>query len=88
MLIAAWNGLVFIVILLGLAISAAALGKLWSRFSLRGVGCKRTMSEDRAFPGEMVELKVRLVNHKILPLPWVQLSHLVPGHLLRKLNYL
>ena len=81
LLIAAWNGLVFIVILLGLAISAAVLGKLWSRFSLRGVGCKRTMSEDRVFPGEAVELKVRLVNHKILPLPWVQLSHLIPGQL-------
>ena len=81
LLIAAWNGQVFIVILLGLAISAALLGKLWSRFSLRGVGCSRTVSEDRVFAGETVELKVRLVNRKILPLPWVQLSHMVPDQL-------
>lgn len=81
LLIAAWNGLVFIVILLGLAISAAILGKLWSRFSLRGMECGRTVSEDRVFAGETVELKVRLVNRKILPLPWVQLSHIVPGQL-------
>jgi len=73
LLIAAWNGQVFIVILLGLAVSAAVLGKLWSRFSLRGVGCGRTVSEDRVFAGETVELKVRLANRKILPLPWVQL---------------
>lgn len=81
LLIAAWNGQIFIVILLGLAISAAVLGKLWSRFSLHGVGCGRTVSEDRVFAGETVELKVRLVNRKILPLPWVQLSHMVPGQL-------
>ena len=81
MLIAAWNGQVLIVILLGLAISAAMLGKLWSRFSLRGIGCGRTVSEDRVFAGETVELKVRLVNRKILPLPWVQLSHIIPDQL-------
>ena len=81
LLIAAWNGQVFIVILLGLAISAAVLGKLWSRYSLRRVGCGRTVSEDRVFAGETIELKVRLVNRKILPLPWVQLSHMVPGQL-------
>jgi len=81
LLIAAWNGLVFIVILLGLAISAAMLGKLWSRLSLRGVECGRTVSEDRVFAGETVELKVRLVNRKVLPLPWVQLSHIVPDRL-------
>jgi uncharacterized protein (DUF58 family) len=81
LLIAAWNGQVFIVILLGLAISAAVFGKLWSRFSLRGVGCGRTVSEDRVFAGETVELKVRLFNRKILPLPWVRLSHMVPDQL-------
>jgi uncharacterized protein (DUF58 family) len=81
LLIAAWNGQVFIVIFLGLAISAAILGKSWSRLSLRGVGCGRTVSEDRVFAGETVELKVRLVNRKVLPLPWVQLSHIVPDQL-------
>lgn len=81
LLIAAWNGLVFIVILLGLAISAAVLARLWSRFSLHGVGCGRAISEDRVFAGETVELRVRLVNRKILPLPWVQLSHMVPDQL-------
>jgi len=81
LLIAAWNGQVFIVILLGLAIAAGILGKLWSHFSLRGVGCGRTVSEDHVFAGETVELKVRLANRKILPLPWVQLSHIVPDQL-------
>jgi uncharacterized protein (DUF58 family) len=81
LLIAAWNGQLVIVTLLGLAIAAAVLAKLWSRFSLSGVSCERTLSEDHVFPGETVALRVRLVNRKILPLPWVQLSHLIPGQL-------
>jgi uncharacterized protein (DUF58 family) len=78
LLVAAWNGLVVIVILLGLALSAALLARLWGRFSLAGVSCERTLSEDHVFPGETVELKLRLTNRKILPLPWVRVQHSAP----------
>ncbi len=81
LLVAAWNGLVVIVILLGLALSAALLARLWSRLALSGVGCERTLSEDHVFPGETIELKLRLTNRKLLPLPWVRAQHFVPQHM-------
>jgi len=67
-----------IVILLGLILSAAGLSKLWSRFSLVGVSCHRLVSERRAFPGEHIELRLRLVNRKLLPLPWIQMDDEIP----------
>lgn len=78
LLLAAWYGQVVIVILLGLALSAAGLSKLWSRWSLVGVSCQRLFSEQRAFPGEHIELRLRLVNRKPLPLPWVQVDDEIP----------
>jgi len=81
LVLAAWSGHVVIVILLGLALSAAGLAKLWSRLSLAGVSCQRFLSENRAFPGEEIELKLRLTNRKLLPLPWVQVDDEIPDQL-------
>ena len=81
LVLAAWSGHVVIVILLGLALSAAGLAKLWSRLSLTGVSCQRFLSEKRAFPGEEIELKLRLTNRKLLPLPWVQVDDEIPDQL-------
>jgi len=78
LLLAAWFGQVVIVILLGLVLSTAGLAKLWSRFSLAGVTCQRLLGERRVFPGEDIELRLRLVNRKLLPLPWVQLDDEIP----------
>jgi len=78
LLLAAWYGEVVIVVVLGLLLSAAGLSKLWSRFSLVGVSCQRLVSECRAFPGEHIELKLRLVNRKLLPLPWIQVDDEIP----------
>lgn len=77
-LVAAWFGQVIVVILAGLVLSAAGLAKLWSRFSLAGVHCQRFLSEQRLFPGEYTELRLRLVNRKLLPLPWVQVDDEIP----------
>ena len=76
--LAAWNGQIVIVILLALVLSAAGLAKLWSRFSLAGVHCQRLLSEQRIFPGEYIELKLRIVNRKLLPLPWIQINDEIP----------
>jgi len=78
LLLAAWHGQIAIVILLGLILSAAGLSKLWSRFSLLGVSCQRLISERRVFPGEHIELRLRLVNRKLLPLPWIQVNDEIP----------
>jgi uncharacterized protein (DUF58 family) len=79
LLLAAWYGQVMIVIVLGLLLSAAGLSRLWSRYSLVGVSCERLLNERRVFPGESVELRLRLVNRKLLPLPWIQLDDEIPA---------
>ena len=79
LLVAAWYGLVVIVIVLGLVLSAAVLSKLWSRLSLKGVHCQHLISENRTFPGEYVELKLQLANRKLLPLPWIQVDDEMPA---------
>jgi uncharacterized protein (DUF58 family) len=78
MLLAAWYDQIVIVIVLALVLSAAGLSKLWSRYSLVGVSCERSLSERRIFPGEYIELRLRLVNRKLLPLPWIQLDDEIP----------
>jgi uncharacterized protein (DUF58 family) len=77
-LLAAWYGLVVLATLLGLALAAAALTRLWSRFSLVGVSCQRVLSERRVFPGDYIELKLQLSNRKLLPLPWIQVDDEIP----------
>lgn len=78
LLLAIWYRQVVIVILLGVLLSAAGLSKLWSRLSLAGVTCERLLSEQRIFPGEQVEWRLRLVNRKLLPLPWIQVDDEIP----------
>lgn len=77
-LLAAWNGLLVLVTLLGLALAAAGLTRLWSRLSLTGVSCQRLLSERRVFPGDYIELKLQLSNRKLLPLPWIQVDDEIP----------
>jgi len=86
LVIAAWNGQTAIAILLGLVLSAAALSRLWSRLSLKGVSCQRLVSENRFFPGEYMELKLRVVNRKLLPLPWLQIDDELPVRLAPELS--
>jgi len=79
LLLAAWYGQVVIVIVLALALSAAGLSRLWSRYSLKGVHCQHLLSEKRAFPGDYLELKLQLDNRKLLPLPWIQVDDEMPA---------
>jgi uncharacterized protein (DUF58 family) len=76
--IAAWNGQIVIVIVLGLLLATAGFSRLWSRLSLLGVSCQRLLSEQRVFPGERIELKLQLSNRKLLPMPWVQVDDEIP----------
>jgi uncharacterized protein (DUF58 family) len=70
---AAWAGYSALVVLLGLAVSAALVTKLWSYLCLKGVTGERRLSEQRVFPGEEVTLTLRVVNRKLLPLPWIEI---------------
>ncbi len=79
--LAAWAGYSAIVVLLGLALSAALVAKLWSYLCLKGVTCERRLSEQRVFPGDEVFLTLRVVNRKLLPLPWIEIQDEVPASL-------
>lgn len=76
--LSAWAGLTIIVIIAGLLLAAAGLSKLWSILSLKGVHCECHLTETRVFPRESVELKLRIINRKVLPLPWVQVNDEIP----------
>ncbi len=46
----------------------------WNRGSLHRVGYRRILSERRAFPGEVIELTLRVANEKLLPLGWLAIE--------------
>ena len=49
-------------------LTSVLLAWWWTRSSLKGVTFQRTMGERRAFPGEIVELTLRIANEKLLML--------------------
>jgi uncharacterized protein (DUF58 family) len=61
-----------------LAAVALTLARLWDRYCLARVEYERVLSEDHAFLGETVDLTVRVVNRKILPLPWLETVDVFP----------
>ena len=79
--IAAWQGQTPIVTLLGLTIGTIGVSLLWSRLSLKRVRCERTLSTRVLFPGEQLNLSLRLINSKPLPLPWVEVRQSLPPHM-------
>ncbi len=76
---AAWYHQVLIAIALSLFLSTAGLAKLWSRFSLAGVTYQRLLNVKRAFPGEQIEFRMKLMNGKVLPVPWIQVDDVLPA---------
>ena len=77
--IAAWQGQTPVVTLLGLTIGTICVSLLWSRLSLARLRCERTLSTRVLFPGEKLSLSLRLVNAKLLPLPWVEVDQQLPA---------
>jgi uncharacterized protein (DUF58 family) len=55
-------------------LTAVPIGWWWTRASLKGVTYERSLGERRAFPGEVVELTLRIANEKLLPLGWLGLE--------------
>jgi len=78
---AAWVGYSALVVVVGLALAVALVTKTWSRLCLKGVTCERRLSELRVFPGDEALLTLRVVNRKILPLPWIEVRDEMPARL-------
>jgi len=79
--LAASQGQTPVVTLLGLTIGTIGVSMLWSRLSLSRVRCERTLSTRVLFPGELLSLSLRLINAKLLPLPWVDVHQPLPPHM-------
>jgi uncharacterized protein (DUF58 family) len=62
LVLAAWNGQAFIVVLTRLLFSAAGLAKLWSHLSIARISCRRQLSERRVFAGEKISVKLQVVS--------------------------
>lgn len=75
---AIWFGQTVIVVMLVLVLMTAIFSKLWSYFSLHNMYCYRYLSNKRAFPGEYIEIKLKVENRKALPLPWLRLDDEIP----------
>jgi uncharacterized protein (DUF58 family) len=78
---AAWAGQQAIVVVPALLLVTGVLGRLWSRYALNRVSYERVVSEHRAFPGEEIDLTVRITNGKLLPVAWMRADDQVPARL-------
>jgi uncharacterized protein (DUF58 family) len=60
---------------------AGFVGKTWSDHVFDRVNFERIIPENRAFAGEKFHMTLRLINDKVLPIPWIELRDLVPEQL-------
>ena len=54
----------------------------WMKFVLKGLKFVRTISEDTAYVGDQIAVKVESYNYKILPIPWIRYTEDIPHHML------
>lgn len=71
---------------LAILLGMIGVARLWSLLSLRSLNGDRRLTYERLFPGDTVELVMRLENRKLLPLAWVEISQPLPSGLLAKDN--
>jgi uncharacterized protein (DUF58 family) len=61
---------------------ATLVAKYWARHALDEVRYERIIPENRAFEGETLSLTLRLINDKLLPVPWIEVRDSVPESVL------
>lgn len=59
-------------------LAATLLARYWSRHALDRVTYQRLVPENRAFEGETIHVTLRLINDKLLPVPYIEVRDLVP----------
>jgi uncharacterized protein (DUF58 family) len=57
---------------------AGLIARIWSDHVFDRVTYERRIPENRAFAGEKISMTLRLVNDKILPIPWIELRDPMP----------
>lgn len=81
LLIAAATGQVGLALICALLLVTAGVAGLWNRWALARVGYERQLSQQRAFPGDVIELTIRITNRKLLPLASLQVFDRLPARL-------
>ena len=61
-----------------LVFGTGGMARLWARVSLEDVRYQRLLSERRVFMGESVEIRLRLMNAKRIPVPWIEVREHLP----------
>jgi uncharacterized protein (DUF58 family) len=64
-----------------LLLLTAGLARLWDRWSLARLVYERELSHPRAFPGDEIELAIRIANRKPLPLARLDVRDSIPAGL-------
>ena len=76
--LAVWFGQQEIAALASLILASALISRGLSRFSLAGVRAQFLFGERRAFPGDVINGRFRIVNRKPLPLSWIEVEQQLP----------
>jgi uncharacterized protein (DUF58 family) len=65
------------------ALLALGIAWLYGRYALAGLSYERTLSPARLFPGDKATLRISLVNRKVLPLAWLEMTDPIQHGLIR-----
>jgi len=68
-------------LLVNAVVLLALLAWVYGRYALRHVGYARHFTKEAVFAGEEIEMVERIVNRKLLPLPWVRLESMMASGL-------
>src|SRR5262245_44037397 len=71
-------GRVLLALVCALLLLTAGMSWLWDRWSLVRVSYEREFSQPRAFPGDEVDLMIKVANRKPLPLVALIIRDIVP----------
>jgi uncharacterized protein (DUF58 family) len=83
LLLAGFNHWLPLLIITAFLLVAAAIAFLWSRQSFRGVSCRLSLTLNRAFPEEKIDLDFELTNGKWLFMPWLEIEAELPYRLVK-----
>ncbi|GAB4440970.1 MAG: DUF58 domain-containing protein [Chloroflexi bacterium OHK40] len=78
LLIAVAVGQTALALICALLLATASVAALWSRWALARVSYERQLSQPMAFPGDELELTIRVTNRKLLPLASLQVLDRLP----------
>ena len=70
------QGLLLVLGALSLIVSLVA--RFWDRFAFQSVSHSRTLSQNRAFVGDILEYVITVSNEKALPLIWLDIQDAFP----------